>query len=313
MRPVPDAKSQERVEDLVRDVFGQELANAKIPSQYLDLAKRMLELAEDCKDDPTAYFVVLRMTRDVATQTREAVLVSDVVNRMAKTFQVDGISMKADCLDAIADVVNITSQYESLTKEACALVDVASAEERYEIAARMCEVARQSAFKTRNYKLAQSLADRAKRLEKLANAYAEYQKALARLETIPTDPDANFTAGRHLCLVAGDWDKGIPMLALGSDPDLKDLATKELTGANTPIEQVALADGWWSLAQSREGAEKIAFSQHAAVWYKRALLKLESGFSKLKVEKRLDAITRIEEHGSSFSSSKFEESTGEVI
>ena len=62
----------------------------------------------------------------------------------------------------------------------------------------------------------------------------EYRDALVVLENDPTNPAANLAAGRHLCLVQGDWDRGLPMLALGSDAELKAAATKDLAGAARP-------------------------------------------------------------------------------
>ena len=44
------------------------------------------------------------------------------------------------------------------------------------------------------------------------------------LEKQPGDPTANLAAGRYYCFVKGDWEMGIPMLALGSETALKELA-----------------------------------------------------------------------------------------
>ena len=76
------------------------------------------------------------------------------------------------------------------------------------------------------------------------------------MEAKPTDPEANLIVGRYKCFVKGDWDTGLLMLALGTDPALATLAVKELEGAKSPDEQVKLGDSWWALADKQDGAGK---------------------------------------------------------
>jgi len=79
------------------------------------------------------------------------------------------------------------------------------------------------------------------------------------------------------------------MLALGSDPALKELAAKDVQGTDSAEEQVKLGDGWWELAGKEEGRAKKSMGVRAAFWYKRALPQL-SGLTKGKVEKRLEEL-----------------------
>ena len=69
----------------------------------------------------------------------------------------------------------------------------------------------------------------------------EATDALAALQNDPNDPNANLIAGRYVCFVNGDWSVGLPMLALGDDEALRQLAAKELTEPKISDEQVALA------------------------------------------------------------------------
>lgn len=61
-----------------------------------------------------------------------------------------------------------------------------------------------------------------------AAAAARYKASLAALEAKPTDPVANVAVGKFYCLLKGQWSQGIPMLALGNDPTLSELAKAEL-------------------------------------------------------------------------------------
>lgn len=141
--------------------------------------------------------------------------------------------------------------------------------------------------------LVKQIVAREKEINGAAEAHARTQKILATLENDPTNPDANQAAGEYFCFVKGDWGKGIPMLALGNDETLKTLAQNDLRGATSPHEQVALGDGWWSLAQSQEGERSATLLLRAGSWYRAAKAGLSSGLTLTKVAKRLDEIEKI--------------------
>src|SRR6185436_11513533 len=99
------------------------------------------------------------------------------------------------------------------------------------------------------------------------------------------DPAANLTAGRFTCLAAGDWAKGLPMLAKGSDALLKAAAEKELAG-----EDAAAGDAWWAAAEKERTTEyKKRMQARAARWYLAALTDA-SGLAKLQIEARLKQV-----------------------
>jgi hypothetical protein len=110
---------------------------------------------------------------------------------------------------------------------------------------------------------------------------------LATLERSPNDPAANLAAGRHFCLVAHDWERGIPYLAKGSDAALKAAATRELAGASTADAAVGVGDGWWDLAALQsDRAARAEMLAHAADVYSGAIDRL-SGLRKTQIEKRI--------------------------
>jgi hypothetical protein len=84
------------------------------------------------------------------------------------------------------------------------------------------------------------------------------------------------------------------MLARGGDEVLQALAQTELAGAATVQEQLALGDRWWELAEKSEGEDRDAPRLRAGFWYQKAGTGLAAGLARLKVEKRLAEIARIE-------------------
>ncbi len=121
-------------------------------------------------------------------------------------------------------------------------------------------------------------------------AEAAYQKALAVLAKAPADGPANLTAGKYLCLVLGDWDRGLPYLMKSSDQRYKLLARADVRGPTHPEHRRELADDWWELAQAEAGDAKQRLQERAVYWYKKALPGLQ-GESAAAVKQRLAALT----------------------
>jgi hypothetical protein len=117
-------------------------------------------------------------------------------------------------------------------------------------------------------------------------AFQGVKAAQALLDEKPLDPEANLAVGRYRVLVKGDWDRGVPMLALASDAKLKELAVMELDPSPTAENQVKLAKAWEDYAASLEASAKDRAEGRALFWYARVLPQL-AGLQKLEVEKVL--------------------------
>ena len=123
--------------------------------------------------------------------------------------------------------------------------------------------------KAREKELIAQAQGRIAEVAELVKAYEDVKAAKVTLEKTPDDPEANLVVGKYLCFVKGDWDKGVPMLALGKDEALKALAKLELEGAASSKEQAKLGDGWWNLAEKQEGTAKKQIQARAGHWYQR--------------------------------------------
>ncbi|MFC1596952.1 hypothetical protein ACFL5Q_03295 [Planctomycetota bacterium] len=287
--PAPDAAAQARAQRLLRDVYGEEFDAAKTSAQKTELAKKLLDQAAKSKADPASHFVLLRVAKDVAVLAGDAETALEAARRIVDTFDVDPVKTKLGCLQAVTKAAKLSSQHGAIAQQAFLLVDVAMAEDDFESASKLSEIARESARRTRDYPLVKQIVARLAVVKQAAEEYAEYRKTLAALEDKPTDPQANLSAGRYLCLVKGDWDRGIPMLALGGDPALKALATKELEGAASSDEEAALGDGWWDLAQVEQGDARKSMMRRAGSWYRAAQAGVSS-LVKMKIDGRLEEI-----------------------
>ena len=110
----------------------------------------------------------------------------------------------------------------------------------------------------------------------------------------PTEPAANLAAGCYLCFVKGNWNRGVAMLALGSDEPLKAVALMELRGAASADEQAAIGDAWWDVAEARQGDERDTLRLRAGFWYRQAEPSVAGGLVGLKIKQRLEAIAKLD-------------------
>jgi hypothetical protein len=285
--PVPSDAAQAEAMALVREVYKSDYDKAKTVADKQALAKKMLGKAAETRDDPAGQFVLLKLAREIATQTGDGQTAFQAVDETARVFQVDGLEMKTEVLASLAKKARQPAEHKFVVEQALLLIEQAVAADKFELADTLGVTALGSVRQAGATGMAKQLRSRMEEVKQIAEGFEKVKAAATILESKPTDPEANLIVGQYECLVKNDWDKGLPMLALGSDPALKTLAVKELEGAIRPDEQVKLGDGWWALAEKEEGTAKNHLQGRAGYWYRRALPSL-SGLVKDKAKKRVD-------------------------
>ncbi len=121
----------------------------------------------------------------------------------------------------------------------------------------------------------------------------ELAQAIDRLRAAPFDPEANLAVGEQLCLTGGEWEWGLPMLAIGSNPQLQEMARREIRRPDSPEGQLDLATAWSDLAESSQGRRRDSLMLRAGSWYRQVHPYLHSRSLKQGVQERLDRISRL--------------------
>jgi hypothetical protein len=114
-------------------------------------------------------------------------------------------------------------------------------------------------------------------------------QAIVKLLDAPEDPEANVTVGKYFAGEAQRFDIAIPLLAHGSDADLKAVADMEILKPSGSGQQVELGDRWYDLGKKAKTPLKEAFLSRSFTWYKSAQPSL-TGISKEKIKQRIDEI-----------------------
>lgn len=276
---VPSPMDQSAADKLIKSIFVTEYA-VKTPAGRQQLAGKLLAQAAQSQDDPAARYVLLREARDLWAMTGDVPSALIAIDALAEGFAVNGDDLRIETF-RIATTSGPAGAKAS-AEAAIALAEQAMRSDRVEAVGRLAIAAEQAARAGKDATLMKSIGDRAaalRRAEAEAKAAAD---ARVRLATNPDDPTSNGILGKYVAVARGDWPRALPMLAKGSDPNWKSIATRELAAA-PPAE---IADAWWTFADQQPEPAKSAIRRHAADIYRSALPTL-GGLTKALAERRV--------------------------
>jgi len=291
--PVPEGAALEASQKAAADLYGDRFRSAKTLADKTAVAADMIEAALQLQDGSADQYVLLKIALQIAAGAGDAATALRAAEKQAERFDVSAAKLKADTLLTAAREATATAQHKAVAEATLPIVGNLTDADEIELALEVCEAGRAAASKSRQFALVKELAAKADDLKKQQAASQEYRRALAVMENDPAEPAANLAAGRYLCLIKGDWKRGVPMLALGSDVALKAVALMELRGADAAEQQAAIGNAWWDAAETRPGAERDTLRLRAGTWYQQAAPKLAGGLAGLKTRQRLAEISKL--------------------
>ncbi|MEX0818044.1 MAG: DUF1559 domain-containing protein [Pirellulaceae bacterium] len=288
-QPIPPASELKVSRDLLRELYQADYAAANTIPQRSQLARKMLERMPDLGSDVAGQYALLEIVTQIAIQAGSVDVAVDAADQMLARFELKG-DLLLDTLEQLARTARDRQALERLLEEAGTLFDEFATAEKFELAERLSQLATAAANKVgdrtavHKFTTRRSWASEAQRLHKAA------AEGLATLEEHPEDARANGDVGKFLCLIKGDWDNGLVILANGHDRSLKRLAEMELDDAGDAMQQLELADLWWREAETELPAFKATLQSRAKYWYEQSLPGLPAGLVRIRVERRLEEL-----------------------
>jgi hypothetical protein len=192
------------------------------------------------------------------------------ISQLAQLYAVDGIDMKIAGLRKLNPADISVPASKSLADACVSALDEALAQDRYDLAASAQRAAEAAARRSQQPALLKQVQGRDQEIKEAAAEYEKSQEATVRLKEKPEDATALLALGKFLCFRKGDWEKGLPLLAVGSDEALKALAQKDLAQPADAAAKADIAAGWWTAAESNAGSVKLRLMLRAAGWYRKA-------------------------------------------
>ena len=284
---VPDAESREKANQLLREIYKDKFQGASSVEAQKRLARELLGKASEMTNDLASCYVLLREAGSLSFKARDYDLSLEIIDALDERFEVDSLSMRIRIM--AAEDANTETPCQDRCVLGFQLMAEAAAKDRLDVAIQMGALSQRAAVQSQNTLLVKCVEDYKTHLERSLEEKKAESDLLARLNASPADPEVNLALGKRYCFDRGDWDQGVPMLALGSNAELCRLAKLELEKPVESSGMLELGDGWWGLAQKTETQEKSALLARTAFWYRLAQPGL-TGLSKVKVEKRLAGI-----------------------
>lgn len=297
-QPVPPAEDQAKAKKLIHTLFEPDYARRSSEGRR-ELARKLLSHAPKTADDPPAHYVILSEASTLAAKAGDPKTALAAIAALEAAFEVDAVTLRTEALDAARTSTRTADGARVVAEGYLDLVDAALAADNYDAAAAAASKGAAAARKARDSALVAEFRDRSKEIGSLRRVFNRIKKDVAKLKTDPDDPAGNLALGEFLCLLRGEWARGLAHLARGSDASLKKLAEQDLAAPTDASLQVAVGDGWWARAEKeRDATRKANLAGRAHHWYSRAMPNLRS-IARIKLELRLAEAAKLSAGASS--------------
>lgn len=272
--PIPPLANTVETEKLLHEVFRAEYANRTIAGRAV--LARLLWNEVHSESDAATEFVLLRETREAAAAAGNLARALEAVDRLRDHFAYSAAEIAAMEQSAIT-----TAARNAAVAPAGALTpfdmyrairilmlraeqDVAAG--AYRPAADMASCAVAIARLSPECGLYDAVSERSESLTSLASEYDRTAASIESLKSHPNDPAANTAVGKFYAFAVDRPTLGLPMLAKGADPVLKQAATAELLSQGAQAGE--LGDQWSrAVKATRPGIVRDGMIRHAAGLY----------------------------------------------
>ena len=288
---LPDAAKVKEAEKAIHDAFKADYLR-RAPAEILALAKKLMAEGQKAQDDPVARYAMVNEARELAAQAGDVALSMAAVDELDRHFVVDAAAMKTESLAAAGKAAKTPDAQKNVAESYLTVIEDAVDREDYDVAMALAGKAETAAKAAQSGALVARVQGRGKEITALRDEFRQLKGAIKTLGENPADPAANLAVGLYRCFSRGEWARGLPLLAKGSDGPLAAVALKETPAPAEASLQVALADGWREAGEKRTGTMKAKLLSRALHWYERALPGA-TGLARLKVEGHVEALYKV--------------------
>ena len=289
-KPIPPEELRQASLVRIREIFADDYASATLPAQKRELAIRLLRQADETKDSSDRWVLLAEALR-LATDVGDVATATTLIDRIPTEYAVERNASRLEWLSRLAAKV-APAQAIDLARKCLDFARSLDDAENQEQAAKAIVLGSALAKKAKDIATiaeAQRLSAKQKERQKVSK---ELEPILFKLASDPNASDVNLEAGKLLCLRAGRWAEGLPLLKKGSDPQLARIADMELAPPSSARDRVQAGDAWWDWAESQKGVFKSAAQAVAAKHYSTALPSTE-GLDRARLEKRINTTAAV--------------------
>jgi hypothetical protein len=254
---------------------------------------KLIEATAATGDRSALRCALLREALHQAARVPDPALCLRVAEELAKSLEAPAMPVKVEALRLAQKPVTGGGLAREYLVVAVKLLEQASDADEYTAVLPLLPTVKRMALMTSTSALIKSTNELAAQIENLEKEYLPVRLAQKTLATEPDDKGAQLTVGRWLCFFKGAWDKGLPMLAKGSDDALARSASLEAAAPTAVKEQIALGEAWLTIATTVSSPKvKGVIQRRAYLWYSRAQMEA-TGLEKIRLEKKLADLVKL--------------------
>ena len=286
-QPAPETAEVQQIEQQLDDVFKlSQVRQSKQLDEKRALANKLYETAESATKNDAEKYVLLEQAFRLAAAAGELNSARRAIDALDRSYLIDRTALLHDAVEICLALPMTTAARRELVSQGMQLVEAALTEEQFVGAGKISALLIKAVPKTGDRELSKAVQEQRTRGAQQYQIFKAVQPALEKLASEPVDPASNTTAGWYYCVQRDDWQRGVPMLALGDDQNLAAIAKLEIANPSDAAEQLQLADQWWDYADKATESRQIALRKHAADWYSQAFLRT-SGLNATKAKQRI--------------------------
>ncbi|MCH2117398.1 MAG: hypothetical protein MK161_06830 [Pirellulales bacterium] len=294
---VPDEKQQELSPSLDPIYQTQlELTRQQPAPERQAMLKILAEevyAAHRIEADPPTRFLLLEKAIQIATESGDPTLTTEIIDDMVRQFKVDDLLLRATAVKAWSEQISkkhrgpeAQQMRGQLLPLILALAKRAENEHRYVGANKLYELASKQAIGNRErQRELKKLAGQARSKSKRHDAMMQLTK---ELEIPGVDhSDQLLELGRYWCFEQGDWNQGLRYFAASSPKEISAIAQLDLESQANSKDPEAVGDRWWNLAPPPGFLKyKNNLKARAVYWYELAM-EDKQGLAKNRLEKKI--------------------------
>ncbi|MCA9144448.1 MAG: hypothetical protein KDB05_16745 [Planctomycetales bacterium] len=273
----------------IERLFANDLSKERSPQESATLSEQLLDQAVQSGTQPAMRYAMLEIAVDVAARGGAVASASNAIQALGRTFTVDLVQIKADAAQQIARVAKEPWEHKAVVELLESVIDECLFADRYDLATSLADAANDASRKSKESTVIGRAVARSRDVKSLNAKYEPVRTALNVLTNSPDDAAANETVGRHLCLVKGRWDEGLPYLARSSVSDWRDAASGDLRKPTTPDTQATVGNDWLKVALQLETQFQLQAYLRAEHWLRLAIAQ-QSGIKRLPLEQQIKDI-----------------------
>lgn len=282
---VPSEQAQKEILQKVQSIFSSEYS-VRGRDGKLRLLDALIGLSEELSGVVDERYVVLCEARRVAIELRETLDAIELSRKLDVEYELSaGRDLIVSSYLATAsksapeDRDSVITAGLSLLEECLQSAEIESAEL---VSSKVRILVKRASDESPLYAVWETQDRRIK-------SFSKVKVAVRDLQENPDDAKSCEIVGRFYVLDLGNFEAGLPLLARGENEDMKELAERELSGADEVSEQLGLGRLWLEVAGTLGEAQRLQALKRAQNWIQLSLGGLGT-LERIGAQRELDAI-----------------------